>query len=156
MCYNNAINWHMPLLVNFDNYFFQLLSVVVSILPMSGQMRGPADDPDHRYVCMWLQVVRKQFVMICVGMLLDIVAPLIGTKLQCLVLIKSIVIVTTWSSRNIWWSKHLNKIYGPLTHEVIFSHQPSRWCCDESGINSEKYFVQIIVLFFEKQLVLLL
>ena len=37
--------------------------------------------------------------------MLDCVAPLIGTKLQCLVLIKSIVIVTSWSSRNIWWSK---------------------------------------------------
>ena len=26
--YNNAINWHMPLLVNFDNYFFQLSALL--------------------------------------------------------------------------------------------------------------------------------
>ena len=51
-------------------------------------MSAPGDRDHHN-------VVRKQFVMICVGMLVDSVAPLIGTKLQCLVLIKSIVIVTT-------------------------------------------------------------
>ena len=52
-------------------------------------MPGPGDRDHHN-------VVRKQSVMICVGMLVDSsVAPLIGTKLQCLVLIKSIVIVTT-------------------------------------------------------------
>ena len=45
-----------------------------------------------------------------------------------------------------------------MTHEVIFSQASSQAgeVGDESGINSEKYFVQIIVLFFEKQLVLLL
>ena len=36
MCYNIAINWHMPLLVNLDNYsYLQLLSFVVSKLPIS-------------------------------------------------------------------------------------------------------------------------
>ena len=114
--YNNAINWHMPLLVNFDNYFFQVPTVcfVVSISPMS----GPCDRDHHN-------VVRKQFVMICVGMLVDSVAPLIGTKLQCLVLIKSIVIVTTWSSRNIWWSKYPNKIYRPSWLTKSYSVRPA-------------------------------
>ena len=81
-------------------------------------MPGPGDRDHHN-------VVRKQFVMICVGMLVDSVAPLIGTKLQCLVLIKSIVIVTTWSSRNIWWSKYPNKIYRPSWLTKSYSVRPA-------------------------------
>ena len=82
----------MPLLVNLDNYsYLQLLSIVVSKLPISvhSSVCTRYDRDQHYAGC------EKAVCYDLCGMLLDIVAPLIGTKLQCLVLIKSIVTVTS-------------------------------------------------------------
>ena len=51
MRYNNAINWHMPLLVNPDNYSLQLLSFVVSKLPISLHFTVQMHETDDHDQC---------------------------------------------------------------------------------------------------------
>ena len=144
--YNNAINWHMPLLVNLDNYFFQLsallsqyhqclLQVTVTIIMLweSSLLWFVSE-------CCWIVCGASNWNKIAVSG-----SDQIHRNSYDMIIQKYLVVEVS--------KQDLQTL---MTHEVIFSQQPSRWCCDESGINSEKYFVQIIVLFFEKQLVLLL